>query len=225
MCTVCSEPIQDRFCRALVSRSRFSISFTFATSSAVGPCAFRRSTSSNTAFVQLLDVLRGAAELDDHRAVAGQREARVVADRHAVGAAQLFAQDLAQADARARCRRRAARCISNSSLPASAKNEMHRLARRLLALLHVSLVTTVDGNRTPMSRNAEVFLPVDGRPPTHRSTSGVISSHLERADEEVGEVGGVAEARADRTRRIALELQARRLGRRHRARRCSGSTC
>ena len=76
-----------------------------------------------------------AAELHGHRAVAGLRQRVVVRHADAVGAAQLLAQDVAQADAEQR--RGGARAVHLELVELGVGEERHdRLAARLAALAH-----------------------------------------------------------------------------------------
>ena len=55
---------------------------------------------------------------------------------------------------------------------------------------------TLAGNRTPISLNSAVFLPVDGSEPTYRASSGMADVDLERPDHEEREIGRVGKTRA-----------------------------
>ena len=184
-----------------------------------GPRSRSRVTSAITAFCSA-STRSGALPNDDgHRAVAGLRDGVAVVDVHAVGAAELLAQDVAQPHAHQR--RRGAGAVHLQLVePGVGEERHHRLAGRLLALHHLG---PLHGRRELQLHVAELAAARPGRrqrrqpPLDHRHDVGL----GERAGDEEREVGGVAEALAmDAAHHRQVEPLDRR--RRQAARRCSG---
>ena len=183
---------------ALVSRSRRSSSFTLLTSSTDGPFGLEALDLLQRRGDQLVDVLGRAAELDHHGAVALERRRVREADADAVGAAQLLAQDLAQADVQHRRRRRGRgafrtrrsrdrrRTTARSGWPAPCPSSLLPSRPR-------------PGTARPCRARPKSLLAGrrQRRHPLLEQRRDLV--HRERADKEVGEVGGVARSARCRT--------------------------
>ena len=189
---VCSDPSQKSLLLYDSCRSFFSASLTALTSpSEVRRAAAGRSSLPAPGIGQRRHILRRTPELDRRRAIARFRQVVTVADADRVGAAERFPQDVAQLrfeDVRGRAQPMRLRARPRL---ASAKKLMTVWLRGSRPLVTVSRTTSF-GNcifSAPAWESAVPSRRQAAKGKARQQRRDVV--HLERADEEEREVGGV----------------------------------